>query len=142
MQLIEAFEKLFDNFKRKGLSNHNRRIIMDNQGRIEEAIDRIPALPLLRNFVHVFQRKADNMTQLKTLYSKFSPESRDIFEFLQTTILQIMFRERSQQSSMNDICLIVQYIFAVRYCFYHRHSLVVRFYQDEPPFLDYTHLTA
>ena len=64
------------------------------------------------------------MIQLKTLYSKFSHESHDIFEFPQTQILQIMYREGSQQS-MNDKCLIVQYIFAASYCFYHRHSLVV-----------------
>ena len=99
MQLcIEAFEKLFYNFKQKGLSNHNKRITVDNQGRIEENIDKIPALPLLKNFVHVFQRKADNMIQLRILYSKFSPESRDIFDFLQTQILQIMYREGQQQS--------------------------------------------
>ena len=81
------------------------------------------------------------MTQLRTLYSKFSPESRDIFDFLQSQILEIMYRE-GQQQSLNDKCLIVQYIFAATYCFYHRNSQVVRFYQDEPAFLDYTQLAA
>ena len=142
MQLsIEAFENLFYNFKQRGLSNHNKRITVDNQGRIEENIDKIPALPLLKNFVHVFQRKNDNMTQLRTLYSKFSPESRDIFDFLQSQILEIMYRE-GQQQTLNDKCLIVQYLFAATYCFYHRNSQVVRFYQDEPAFLDYTQLAA
>jgi len=140
--LTQVYEALYEEIKKKGISSCNKRLRIDNSCHTEETADCLPALPLLRNFSSILQQPSDNVTQLKVLYSKFSYQTRDVFDFLQTTNLQIMYRERSRQNSMNERCSVLQHIFAALYCFYHRNSLVVRFCAEEPPFLDYQQVNA
>ena len=105
--LTQVYEALYEAIKKKGISSCNKRLMIDNNCRTEETADCLPALPLLRNFVSILQQPSDNVTQLKVLYGKFSNETRDIFDFLQTTTLQIMYRERSRQNSMNERCSVI-----------------------------------